>query len=44
MEGITTWMKENFGLISLLVGVAGVVVSCVAVIYEVKKKQSKKKQ
>ena len=45
MDGIMTWMKENYDLLTLLVAVVGVVVSCIAVVYETrKKKQSKKKQ
>ena len=44
MEAIISWAKENFDLICLLVGVLGVLVSIICVIYEIKvKKRNKKK-
>ena len=44
MESIMSWAKENFDLICLLVGVLGVIVSIISVVYEVKvKKRNKKK-
>ncbi len=42
MDSIITICKENFDLITLLVGVIGVVISVISVIYEVK--QRKKRQ
>ena len=42
MDSISTFLKENFDLVMLLVGVLGVVVSVIAVIYELKKKSKNK--
>ena len=42
MDSFITFCKENFDLITLLVGVIGVVISVISVIYEVK--QRKKRQ
>jgi hypothetical protein len=39
METIISWTKENFDLICLFVGMAGVLISIVSVIYEVKAKR-----
>ncbi len=44
MDALITWAKENFDLISLLVGVIGVVVACLSLVYELKKKKKSKKQ
>ena len=43
MDTLSTWAKENFDMILLLVGMAGVVVSVMSLIYEINKKKSKKK-
>ncbi len=44
MDTIMSWAKENFDLICLLVGVLGVIISIVTLIYEMKvKKRNKKK-
>ena len=43
MDAITSWAKENFELITLFVGLVGVVVSLIPVVYEVKKKKNEKK-
>ena len=40
MDAISTWAKENFDLITLFVGVAGVVVGVISLIYELRKKKS----
>lgn len=39
-----TWAKENYDLISLFVGVVGVVIAVISLMYEIKKKKSLKKQ
>ena len=41
MDSIMTYAKENFDLISLLVGILGVVVAVVALIVEIKKRRKK---
>ena len=43
MDTLSTLAKENFDMILLLVGMAGVVVSVISLIYEINKKKSKKK-
>ncbi len=44
MDTVMSWAKENFDLICLFVGVLGVLVSIVGVIYEIKvKKRNSKK-
>jgi len=44
MDAVMSWAKENFDLICLFVGVLGVLVSIVGVIYEIKvKKRNSKK-
>ena len=43
MEAITTWAKENYDLICLLVGVIGVIIAFISLIYEIKKRKAKKK-
>lgn len=37
---MASWAKENFDLIMLLVGLLGVVVSVISLIYEFKKNKS----
>ena len=45
MDSLITFAKNNFDLITLLVGFIGVVVSVISVIYEVRKrKRNNKKQ
>lgn len=44
MDAIMSWAKENFDLICLFVGVLGVLVSIVSVIYEIKKKRNNRKK
>jgi len=39
MDSITTFLKENFDLVMLLVGILGVVVSIIALAAELKKKK-----
>ena len=41
MDAITTWAKENFDLISLFVGLIGVVIAVISLMYEIKKKKNK---
>ena len=42
MEAIMDWAKENFNLISLFVGLVGVVIAVISLMYEIKKKKEKK--
>lgn len=44
MDAIMSWAKENFDLICLFVGVLGVLVAIVSVIYEIKKKRNNRKK
>lgn len=44
MEIIISWTKENFDLICLLVGVIGVLIAFISVIYEIKAKKTKSKK
>ena len=45
MDSLITFAKNNFDLITMLVGLFGVVISVISVIYEVKKrKRNSKKQ
>ena len=39
MESLSSWAKENYQLICLLVSVIGVIVGVITVIAEMKKKQ-----
>ena len=42
MEAIMDWAKENFNLISLFVGIIGVVIAVISLMYEIKKKKGKR--
>lgn len=42
METIMAWAKENYDLIGLLVGLAGVVIAVISLFYELKKKKADK--
>jgi hypothetical protein len=42
MDAMWDWAKENFDLISLLVGLIGVVIAVISLMYEIKKKKEKK--
>jgi len=42
MDSITTFLKENFDLVMLLVGILGVIVSIIALAAELKKKNTQK--
>lgn len=44
MDVISTWAKENFDLITMFVGLVGVVVACLSLVYELKKKRKNKKK
>ena len=44
MDTVMSWAKENFDLICLFVGVLGVLVSIVGVIYEIKVKRRNSKK
>ena len=43
MDAIMAWAKENYVLICLLVGVIGVLISIISVVYEIRKKKRKDK-
>lgn len=44
MASITTFLKENYEMVSLFFGVLGVIIGIIGVIYEVKKKSKNKKK
>jgi hypothetical protein len=39
MDAIMSWAKENYDLIMLMVGIIGVIVSVIALVYEIRKKR-----
>ena len=39
MDSRSTWLKENYDLVTLLVGMIGVLIALVALIYELKKRK-----
>ena len=42
MDAMWDWAKENFDLISLFVGIIGVVIAVISLMYEIKKKKEEK--
>lgn len=44
MDSITTFLKENYDMVVLLVSVLGVLIAVIALFYEVKKKSRGKKK
>jgi len=42
MDAMWDWAKENFDLISLFVGLIGVVIAVISLMYEIKKKKGKR--
>ena len=42
MDAMWDWAKENFDLICLFVGIIGVVIAVISLMYEIKKKKEKK--
>lgn len=40
MDAIMTWAKENFDLITLLVGMVGVIVAVISLFYEIKRRKA----
>ena len=42
MDAMWDWAKENFDLISLFVGLIGVVIAVISLMYEIKKKKEKR--
>ena len=40
MEAIITWAKENYNLIVLTVGIAGIVIAVLSLILEMKKRKN----
>ncbi len=43
MDSISTWLKQNYELVSLAVGVLGVLIGVISVIYELKRRNNKKR-
>jgi hypothetical protein len=41
-DTVITWAKENFMFISLIVGVIGVVIAFISLVYEIKKRKERK--
>ena len=41
MEAIMIWAKENYDLFGLLVGVIGVLISIIGVVYETKRRNAR---
>ena len=39
MESILSWAKENYDLISLFVGIVGIVIAVISLVSEIKKKE-----
>lgn len=44
MDSLSTFLKENYDLVTLLLGVLGVVIAFITLVYEIKKKKSDKKK
>ena len=42
MDALMTLAKENYNLISLFVGVVGVIIAVISLMYEIKKKKEKR--
>ncbi len=42
MDTITSWAKENFDMITLMVGLIGVIIAVISLFVEIKKKKTKK--
>ena len=42
MEALISWAKENFDLITLLVGVVGVLIAILSLVDEIRKRKNKK--
>ena len=40
MDAIMTWAKKNFDLITLLVGMVGVIVAVISLFYEIKRRKA----
>jgi hypothetical protein len=43
METVSAFLKENFDLVTLLLGILGVIIAFIALVYEIKKKSKSKK-
>ena len=41
-DTVITWAKENYMFISLIVGVIGVVIAFISLVYEIKKRKERK--
>lgn len=39
MDALMTWAKENYDLISLFVGIVGIVIAVISLVSEIKKKE-----
>ena len=43
METVSAFLKENFDLVTLLLGILSVIIAFIALVYEIKKKSKSKK-
>jgi hypothetical protein len=43
MDELMSWAKENYDLITLFVGILGVVIAFISLIYELERKKKEKK-
>jgi hypothetical protein len=41
-DTVITWAKENYMFISLIVGMIGVVIAVISLVYEIKKRKERK--
>ena len=44
MDSVTTFLKENYDLVTLFVAVIGVIIAVISMVYEMKKKSKNKKK
>lgn len=44
MDSLTTFLKENYDLVTLFVAVIGVIIAVISMVYEMKKKSKNKKK
>ena len=44
MDSLSTFLKENYDLVTLLVAVLGVIIAFISMVYEMKKKSRNKKK
>ena len=44
MDALITWAKENYELISLLVGIIGIIIGLISVVHELNERKRKKRE